>query len=96
MPREMCRDYPTVPSDASRTVVTYTAVGGEQIHDEGDCFLTAQDGDNVKFVTVQCKVGKVRKMLLAPAKIANKEHTIVLRNKWPYGIYHDKTGDFMK
>eukprot|EP00972_Heterocapsa_arctica_P088569 13059129-Heterocapsa_arctica.AAC.1 len=76
MPKEMCRDYPIVPSDASRAGVTYTAVGGQQIHDEDDRFLKAQVGNNVKFMTVQCKAGKVRKMLLAAEKIVNKGHTI--------------------
>ena len=96
MPKEMCGDYPIMESEASRAGVSYTAVGGQQIHDEGDRVLNAKVGGAGNYRSVRCKVGRVRKMLLAAAKIVNKGHTIVLSNKHPCGIYDDNTGEFMK
>ena len=75
-PKELCQDYPTRETEASRNKVSYASAGAgeKKILNEGERQLQLQVGPDMR--TMRAQVAKVRKPLVSVSEMCKAGHDV--------------------
>ena len=87
-PKDLCKDYPTLPTEASRAGVAYTTAGSSQspVKNLGERTLTLDVGGEAR--SLRAQVADVRKPLISVAEMCDAGHDVhFLSNGRAYSVH---------